>query len=112
MVSPDILFKDDDLSKSRIFEWLIVTQANAEFFYRDAYKNEVDMVLTNHNITPVEIKYGKIDYHGILAFMDTFKINEGIVISNEKEESRVINGKKIKVIPAFKFLLEYTSHRY
>ncbi|MBI5777040.1 MAG: DUF4143 domain-containing protein, partial [Nitrospirae bacterium] len=34
---------------------------NADFFWRDPYKNEVDIILSNGKIVPIEIKYGKID---------------------------------------------------
>lgn len=29
----DLNFKDDDISKSKAFEWLVVTRLNAEFFW-------------------------------------------------------------------------------
>ncbi|MBU2640036.1 MAG: ATP-binding protein [Nanoarchaeota archaeon] len=98
VISPESLFKDDILSKSKVFEWLIVNQLKAEFFWRDPYKNEVDVVKDN---IPIEIKYGKIDTRGVEMFMKKFKVNKGYIISLDKE------GKnKIEVIPAFKFLLE------
>jgi uncharacterized protein len=111
MASPDILFKDDDNSRSKAFEWFIVVQFGAEFFYRDSYKNEVDMILLEDNTAgaralPVEIKYGKLDYSGLLAFMQSYKIDEGLIISYNKEEIKHISGKKIRVVPAYKYLLE------
>lgn len=106
VISIDLLFKDDDLTKSKIFEWLLINQLKADFFWRDPYKNEVDVVLTNKNITPIEIKYGKIETNGLLSFMRKFNINEGFIISYEKEEKRIIDNKKIIIIPAYKFLLK------
>lgn len=105
VVSVDLLFRKDDLSKSRVFEWLIVNQLDAEFFWRDPYKNEVDIVLTNGEITPIEVKYGKLDVAGLLAFMRKFKVSEGCIISRDKEEKRRTNEKTIAIVPAFKFLL-------
>jgi predicted AAA+ superfamily ATPase len=104
-VSVDLLFKDDDLSRSKIFEWLIVNQLKSEYFWRDPYKNEVDIVIADESPMPVEIKYGKIDFSGLLAFMKKFNVNEGCVVSYEKEEVKKIDGKTIRVIPAFKYLL-------
>lgn len=107
IISTDILFKEDILSKSKVFEWLIVNQLNAEFFWRDPYKNEVDIVMVNEKLMPVEIKYGKIDdLKGILAFMRKFKVDEGFIISFDLEKKQNINNKIISVIPAFKFLLK------
>ncbi|MEW5897057.1 MAG: ATP-binding protein [Nanoarchaeota archaeon] len=105
IVSVDLVFKEDDLSRSKVFEWLIVTQMKAEFFWRDPYKNEVDMVLMDAQPMPAEIKYGKIDISGLLAFMKKFKVSQGFVLSYEKEEKHQVGKKTISVIPAFKFLL-------
>ncbi|MEM2909245.1 MAG: ATP-binding protein [Candidatus Bilamarchaeaceae archaeon] len=106
VVSPDLLFKEDDYSRSRVFEWLIVNQLKAEFFWRDPYKNEVDVVKAEDKITPIEIKYRKMDFEGLLAFMRKFDIDEGFVVSSEKEEERRVNGRTIHIVPAFKFLLK------
>ena len=106
IISPGLLFKDDDLSKSKVFEWFIVNQLKAEFFWRDPYKNEVDVILVNKGPIPIEIKYGKINPKGLIVFMKRFKINECYIITLEKEEIQKINGKTISIIPAFKFLLK------
>ncbi len=103
LVSTELLFKDDNLSK--LFEWFIVNQTKAEFFWRDPQKNEVDIVLVGKKIMPVEIKYGKIDASGLLAFMKKFGVNEGYIISYDREDKIKSEGKTIHVIPAFKFLL-------
>ncbi len=54
-----------------------------------------------------EIEYGKIDFKfkGLLAFMNRFKVEQGYVISRDKEETQKIGGKVISVVPAFKFFL-------
>lgn len=106
IISADLLFRDDDLSKSKVFEWLVIMQLKAEFFWRDPYKNEVDAVLVEKKPLPVEIKYGKIDTHGIMAFIKKFNIKEGIIITRNKEEKHKANGSEISFIPAFKFLLK------
>jgi len=106
IISADLLFRDDDLSKSKVFEWLVIMQLKAEFFWRDPYKNEVDAVLVEKKPLPVEIKYGKIDTRGILAFMKKFNIKEGVIITRNKEEKHKANGSEISFIPAFKFLLK------
>jgi len=105
IISADLLFREDEHSKSRVFEWLVVNQLNAEFFWRDPYKNEVDVVMTNGEPVPIEVKYGKTDTKGLLAFMKKFKVEKGYVISRDKEETQKIGGKRISVVPAFKFFL-------
>jgi predicted AAA+ superfamily ATPase len=106
IISVDLLFKEDDFSRSKVFEWLLVNQLNAEFFWRDAYKNEVDIVIIDSELQPIEVKFGKIAVNGLLRFMRKFKINRGFVASYKTEETLKIDEKVISVIPAFKFLLE------
>jgi predicted AAA+ superfamily ATPase len=96
--------------KSKIFENTIILQAGANFFWRDAYKNEVDIILDNENkIVPVEIKYGEIrNFDGLIKFMDKFKIKEGYIISNKEEREHKTDDKIINIVPAWKWLLEFT----
>jgi predicted AAA+ superfamily ATPase len=109
VISVDVLFNEDDLSKSKVLEWLVVNQLKAEFFWRDPYKNEVDVILPNKKLTPAEIKYGKISFEGLLAFMNKFKVSQGYVISLSQEREQEIAEKKISVLPAYKFLLMWFS---
>jgi len=109
VISVDVLFNEDDLSKSKVLEWLVVNQLKAEFFWRDPYKNEVDVVLPNKKLTPAEIRYGKISFEGLLAFMNKFKVSQGYVISLSQEREQEIAEKKISVLPAYKFLLRWFS---
>lgn len=106
LISVDLLFKDDIFSRSKVFEWLIVNQLKAEFFWRDPYKNEVDIIIAEDKPIPIEIKYGKIDIKGSSSFMNKFKINDGYIVSYNKEENHKVNEKTIHVIPAYKFLLK------
>lgn len=105
VVSVDLLFREDDQARSRIFEWLVVNQLKAEYFWRDPYKNEVDIVLVNGKPVPVEVKFGNVDSSGLLAFMRKFKVDKGHIISPDREETHVHDGKTISIVPAFKFLL-------
>jgi hypothetical protein len=107
IVSPSLLFKEDEHSRSKVFECSVVNQLNAEFFWRDPYKNEVDVVLDGPAPRPVEIKYGKIEREGVLAFMKKFKVNEAVIISRDKEYVYDDHGQKISVIPAYKYFLSF-----
>lgn len=107
IVSPDLVFKDDDQSKSKVFEWLIVNQLNAEFFWRDSYKHEVDIIQINEKkIEPIEVKYGKIETNGLLAFLKKFGLPKGTILSYKRQEEQKIENKKIFILPAYRFLLE------
>lgn len=110
VVSTDLLFREDNFSKSKVFEWLAVMLTKAEFFWRDPYKNEVDMVLVDKVPIPMEVKYGKVDTGGLLPFMKKFGVEHAYIISSRKEEKHKINGKVVSVIPAYKFFIEYVGH--
>lgn len=111
VVSPTLLFREDELSQSRAFEWLIVNQLRAEFFWRDTYKNEVDVVLGHKKPVPVEVKFGKVGTSGLEAFMRKFRAAKGYVVTREWEETRMVDGKTITAVPAFKFLLRAANVR-
>jgi hypothetical protein len=105
IVSPSLLFKEDDHSQSKVFECSVVNQLNAEYFWRDPYKNEVDVVLDGPSPLPIEIKFGKIETGGLDAFMRKFKVGEAVIISRDKDYIHEANGRKIRVVPAFKHFL-------
>ena len=100
------IYGNEDV-KPKIFENTIVLQSGANFFWRDAYKNEVDIVLDEGKKIPLEVKYGEIkDIDGMFNFMDLFNVEEGFVISRDKEKEQKIGNKRISVIPAWKWFLK------
>ena len=105
VVSTGLLFKDDDHSRSKVFEWFIVNQLKSEFFWRDPYKNEVDIVKAEEQPLAIEIKYGKIDIRGLLTFMKKFGVSEGHIVSWDREDTIKSDGNTIHIIPAYKYLL-------
>ncbi|RLF44383.1 MAG: hypothetical protein DRN09_03305, partial [Thermoplasmata archaeon] len=84
----------------------IVNQLHAEYFWRDPYKNEVDVILSDKKPKPVEIKYGRVETKGIRKFMEKFHVNKGYLISLNQEKNLEFSEGKIIVTPAYKFLLK------
>lgn len=103
--SPELLFAEDDQARSKAFECAVVNQLRAEYFWRDPYKNEVDVIQDGTSPMPIEIKYGKIETAGVTAFLKKFKMAEGTIISREKDFVHQENGRKINVVPAFEYFL-------
>lgn len=107
VLSSSLLFKEGTHPQSQVFEWLLANQLETDFFWRDAYKNEVDFVMTSGNkVVPVEAKYGKIKTSGLEKFMDKFDVSEGWILTNDTEKIIEKDGKRIYVEPAYKFLLK------
>ncbi len=106
VISADLSFSVDSAARSHAFEWLIVSQTGAEFFWRDVYKNEVDIVLGKKEPVPIEMKYGKISAEGLSAFMRKFKIKNGTIVSFDVEDEIKVKEGTIKIIPAYIMLPE------
>jgi len=93
-------------SRSRVFEWLMVNQLGAEFFWRDSYKHEVDVVIADEKVVPVEIKGGKIEMKRLVTFMEKFGVDKGYIVTPDREERLEVRGKVIGVVKVYKFLME------
>jgi len=48
----------------------------------------------------------KRELEGLLEAMEKFGLKKGLIITEDQEEERKIKGKKIKIIPAWKWLLD------
>ncbi|MDP3026775.1 MAG: ATP-binding protein [Nanoarchaeota archaeon] len=102
---PLILFPEEVENREifgKVFETFIVNELNAEFFWRDAYKNEVDIVLKDKEIMPIEVKVSDIETKPLSLFINKFKLKKGIILTYDKEE-KIGN---IRVIPFYKYFLE------
>jgi len=111
IISNSVLFSNDSLLRSKVFETLVINQTDVDFFWRDDYKNEVDGVFIGKTTIPLEIKYGKIDIKGIVRFLKVHKLKEGYIISYKEERNIKEKGKPtIHIIPAWKFLLNKNKY--
>ena len=57
-----------------------------------------------------EPKTAEREIAGLLEAMEKFKLKTGLIITETQEEEKVIAGKKIKIVPAWKWLLENANH--
>ena len=85
---------------------------------RDVYyfkeKNECDFIIREKNRPDMAIQVTKRldaqndnrEINGILEAMEKLKLKKGIIITEDQEEERIIKGKKIKIVPVYKWLLE------
>lgn len=100
---PETLDKPELFGK--IFETCIVHQLHVDFFWRDTYQHEVDIVLMKDKIPlPIEVKTGKIDPANLRLFMKKFAVSEGIILVYDAEGQQLPGG--IKVIPFYEYLLK------
>ena len=106
VVDADLLFRRDPEARGRVLEWLVVTQLRAEFFWRDAAKNEVDIVLADGE--PIEVKSRRVDLSGLRAFLRRSKARRATLVTwDHAEEPVTVEGCSVSVLPAHRFLLEH-----
>lgn len=81
------------------------------FFWRDRQKNEVDVVLENKALIPIEVKFQSqltsSDFKGLMKCMEEFGLEKGILATRDVFEKRIIGGKEILLIPAWMLMLVY-----
>src|SRR3989344_1484530 len=99
IISHELVEKNE--MSGKVFETFIVNQLDAEFFWKDTYKNEVDIVKINSNILPIEIKISKVEARTLKLFMKKFKVDKGIILTYNTKEK--ING--VEAIPFYEFLI-------
>jgi hypothetical protein len=102
IIGPTLVEKGD---WSKVLETAAVLSLGAEFFWRGAHKREVDIILTEEDVVPVEIKSGKIETSNINYFMDKYKLKNGYILTKEKESELTLEGKHISIMPLWKWLL-------
>jgi predicted AAA+ superfamily ATPase len=102
IISTVLSFKEDALSQSKILECIAVNNLNAEFFWRDQYKNEVDIILTEPALIPIEVKLSETKSKSLELFMRKFKAKKGYIITQNTETEQKNN---IEVMQAFRYFL-------
>lgn len=91
----------DFIETGKLAENFIISIKDYKFFWRDAYKHEVDFVdVQNDDIIPIEVKYrnrfSEKDFKNLVLFSKKFK-NEKAVLFNKKLESEDIKIKDLRI---------------
>jgi len=73
-------------------------------------KGEVDIILHSRDMMlPIEVKYqstiSKSDFKTLFSFMEGENIDEGILVTRDLLDTFEVKGKKIRMIPAWLFLM-------
>ena len=103
---------------SYVFENSIVLESRSDFFYRDNYKNEVDIIVPldaqdsgrRSRLVPVEVKFSDAvkprALNSIQLFMKRNKVKNGIIITKNTEKEVVSDDLCLRFIPGWQFALE------
>lgn len=104
VVAPCFCFLNDNYKFSEVAENIASLQA--DFFWRDSHKNEVDLVLKKgKKPLPVEVKFKRSirsgDKKGLKKFMSKFKVSKAVMLTKNLEKRE----RNIKYVPLWKWLL-------
>lgn len=92
----------EDIGK--VIETAVLQELDAEYYFRDN-TTEIDFILKDGKIVPVEVKYGKVELKRFLRALDKIELDYGFVITRDIYKEEEINGKRIFMMPAWAFVL-------
>jgi len=95
----------------KVVEAVCAIQSGARHFWRDPYKNEVDLVLLSGKIPlPVEVKYREahVEASGLSRFCRKFGCSRGIVATRGTRKE-LGTRPRISFLPAHEFLLRFSE---
>jgi len=82
------------------------------YYYKKDYECDFLTIKKNKVILAIQVTR-KLDEEnetreikGLLGAINEYKLKEGLILTENQEEERIINGKKIKILPIWKWLLE------
>lgn len=108
ILSPSLTFKEDPQSQSKVLECVVANALHSEFFWRDEYKNEVDIILTEPTLIPVEVKLSETKSKSLESFIQKFHAKKGYILTQNQEKKQT---NKIEIIPAYHYFLAHPKKR-
>ena len=93
----------------KIAENLVLFKSKAEHYWRQ-HEKEVDFILKDERILPIEVKYKSTiklkELKSLLKFMDVHKTRKALVITEDYEAEEKVGNKTIAFKPLWKWLIE------
>jgi predicted AAA+ superfamily ATPase len=87
-----------EIERGKLLECIASSLLDAKFYWREKGK-EIDFILKNKEIIPVEVK-AKPELKQIIKFLEKFNLKKGVVLHEEKEkEVKKINEYEIELLP-------------
>jgi predicted AAA+ superfamily ATPase len=87
----------------KVLETYAVNALNANFYFRKNRK-EIDMILErDKKLLPVEVKENveTEDMKKLAKILDDLKLKEGIIVTLEQFDEKIIGNRTIKIVPAW-----------
>ena len=90
---------------------------NQIYYFRKNYECDFLIVRKNKVSSTIQVTQKlnddneKREINGLLEVMKEHKLKEGVLLTEDQEEERIIEGKKIRIIPVWKWLLEERNNK-
>lgn len=100
------LIEESEEKTGKLIETTCVLATDAKFFWRDKYKDEVDIILQQNKETiPVEVKYRNqpSQNKGLKKFCKKYRCKEAIVVTKDKR----VKNEDVRFVPVYEFLLGF-----
>lgn len=101
-----VLIEESEEKTGKLIETTCVLATDAKFFWRDKYKDEVDIILQkDKEIIPIEVKYRNqpSQNKGLQKFCKKYKCKEAIVVTKDKRGK----NEDVRFVPVYEFLLGF-----
>ncbi|MBU0591161.1 ATP-binding protein [Candidatus Micrarchaeota archaeon] len=101
-----VLIEESEERIGKLIETTCVLATDTKFFWRDKYKDEVDIILQQgKEVVPIEIKYRNkpSQNKGLPKFCKKYKCKEAIIVTKDKRGK----NEDIRFIPVYEFLLGF-----
>jgi hypothetical protein len=113
-VTPSLIFsvsKENFENKmGAVLETYVVNALDAEYYFREG-KKEIDIILKDKELLPIEVKetIDESDIAGFFRLMKYINADKGVIVSSSQE----IKRESVEVMPAYQveFLLDRAKHR-
>ena len=85
----------------KLIENFVMQELDAKYYFRDK-SYEIDFILKNGNIIPVEVKYrNNVETKNFIKVLKKLNLNYGIIISKDEFRDEIIDNIKIKILPVW-----------
>jgi len=101
-----VLVEESEEKMGKLIENTCVLTTDAKFFWRDKYKDEVDIILQpDKELIPVEIKYRNqpSQNKGLQKFLKKYKCEQALVVTKDKRGK----NEAVRFVPVHEFLLGF-----
>ena len=91
------------MRKKKTYYWKNKAHLECDFVIKEGLKI-TEVIQVCYNIEDSDTK--KREINGLMAAMKEFGLNSGLIITEDFEDRQTIDGKSIRFIPLWKWLIE------